>query len=47
LIAKRGVLAVGDSLLSKPFHSEQLLARVREALNSDKELVAPVLEPSG
>jgi two-component system cell cycle sensor histidine kinase/response regulator CckA len=47
LIAKRGVLAVGDSLLSKPFHSEQLLARVREALNSDQELVAPVLEPSG
>ena len=46
LIAKRGVLAVGDSLLNKPFHSEQLLARVREALTSDQALVAPVFEPS-
>jgi two-component system, cell cycle sensor histidine kinase and response regulator CckA len=46
LIAKRGVLAEGDSLLSKPFHSEQLLAKVREALNSDQKLATPVLEPS-
>jgi PAS domain S-box-containing protein len=46
LIAKHGVLAAGDFLLSKPFNSQQLLARVRETLNSDQGLAAPVIEPS-
>jgi PAS domain S-box-containing protein len=40
LIAKRGVLDVGDALINKPFNSEQLLTRVREALHSK---VAPAL----
>ncbi|MEA2452758.1 MAG: hypothetical protein QOG04_1468 [Actinomycetota bacterium] len=35
LIAKRGVLAEGETLLSKPFNSTQLLTGVREALRSE------------
>jgi two-component system, cell cycle sensor histidine kinase and response regulator CckA len=46
LIAKRGVLAAGDALLSKPFNSDQLLTKVREALNSNDSVRQPVLEPS-
>ncbi|MEA2475872.1 MAG: two-component system, cell cycle sensor histidine kinase and response regulator CckA [Actinomycetota bacterium] len=34
LIARRGVLEKGESLLSKPFNSQQLLTRVRESLNA-------------
>jgi DNA-binding response OmpR family regulator len=33
LIAKRGVLGTGESLLNKPFNAAQLLVRVREALH--------------
>lgn len=36
LIAKRGVLDVGEDLINKPFNSNQLLARVRAALNFEE-----------
>jgi PAS domain S-box-containing protein len=46
LVAKRGVLAAGDALLSKPFNSQQLLTKVRGTLSSYEGLPEPVLEPS-
>jgi DNA-binding response OmpR family regulator len=46
LIAQRGVLAAGDSLLSKPFTSQQLLTRVRGALNLEDRAAKLVLERS-
>jgi two-component system cell cycle sensor histidine kinase/response regulator CckA len=46
LIAQRGVLAAGDSLLSKPFTFQQLLTRVRAALNLEDRAAKLVLERS-
>jgi DNA-binding response OmpR family regulator len=47
LIAQRGVLAAGDSLLSKPFNSQQLLTGIRGALNFEERADKLVLERSG
>ena len=44
LIAKRGVLDAGDSLLNKPFNSHQLLARVRQSLHQDEPLSSEIVE---
>ncbi|MDP9222964.1 MAG: PAS domain S-box protein [Actinomycetota bacterium] len=46
LIAQRGVLAAGESLLSKPFNSQQLLTGVRETLHTEERAANLVLERS-